>query len=67
MFPKHTTFLVYIPLTAGPLEPARELLVLHQCPRIAENVWVEVIPYLVLGVDFSLACWACQHCTSPER
>jgi hypothetical protein len=56
MLPKHTPLLIDFFLTARPLKPARELLVFHQRPRITQNVWVEVIPDFVLGVDFSLAC-----------
>jgi hypothetical protein len=64
MFPDDASFLIDLFLTTRPLESARELIVLHQRPRIAECVWVEVVPNLVLRVHFSLACEACQGCAS---
>ena len=39
----------------------------HQRPRIAEDVWIEIIPHLVLGVDFSFACESRQRCASSNR
>lgn len=66
MFSDHTSFLVDLFLAAGPLEPARKVLILHQRPRIAKYVWIEVIPDLVLRVDFSLACRSCQRCAAMD-